>query len=208
MLRIVDRLPIADEYRRVKHLVLEDTDVADDQLAVVLPSMPHLETVNLSGIRDTSDRTLVILAKANNLTTLNLSGCTHVTDIGILELTSKAVPLTTLILDGVVRRPAPLCSVRLPTYFQDWPHRPCSLIYRCFAYLVNPSRDDLLLLSQLDHVHHVCKHPPFHVFQLIVVCQSHSPRALRSHFDNLPFHTRRLDFLEVCMSSISFALAS
>ena len=132
MIRIVDRLPTEEEFRRVRHLILQtpspqappvesegqeasDVSVAealtrvpqmvmisDDQVATILPSCPHLETVCLSGVLDTSDRTLVLLAaNAINLQGLNVAGCTQVTDIGVLELTTKSLPLNWLNLNGV-----------------------------------------------------------------------------------------------------------
>lgn len=128
MIRIVDRLPTEEEYKRVRHLILQTpsrpqpsapaesqegsvllqdvssppTAITDDQVAAIIPSCPHLETVCLSGVPDTSDRTLVLLAaNAINLQGLNIAGCTQVTDIGVLELTTKSLPLNWLVLSGV-----------------------------------------------------------------------------------------------------------
>lgn len=76
--------------------------ITDDEVAAILPFCPHLETVCLSGIPDTTDRTLVFLA-ANviNLQGLNIANCTHVTDVGVLELTTKSLPLHWLVLNGI-----------------------------------------------------------------------------------------------------------
>ena len=131
MIKIIDRLPTEEEHRRVRHLILqtplfppasndeeqEDNDlpepplgrplpaqrlITDDEVAATLPSCPHLETVYLSGVPDTSDRTLVLLAaNAINLQGLNIANCTHVTDVGVLELTTKSLPLNWLVLNGV-----------------------------------------------------------------------------------------------------------
>lgn len=131
MIRIVDRLPTEEEFRRVRHLILQTPSlqvplpesegqeaseasvaeaprapqmvtISDDQVAAILPSCPHLETVCLSGVLDTSDRTLVLLAaNAINLQGLNVASCTQVTDIGVLELTTKSLPLNWLNLNGV-----------------------------------------------------------------------------------------------------------
>jgi F-box and leucine-rich repeat protein GRR1 len=128
MIRIVDRLPTEEEYRRVRHLILQtpphpqpsapaenqeesellqdipspQTAITDDQVAAIIPLCPHLETVCLSGVPDTSDRTLVLLAaNAINLQGLNIAGCTQVTDVGVLELTIKSLPLNWLVLSGV-----------------------------------------------------------------------------------------------------------
>ncbi|KAG6854874.1 hypothetical protein C0991_012064 [Blastosporella zonata] len=106
MIKVVDRLPNEEEYRRVKHLVLQrpicDPPITDDQLAESLDACPHLETTVLSGVPDITDRTVVVLAgKALNLQGIDLSGCDQVTDIGVLELTSKSLPLQWIQLNGV-----------------------------------------------------------------------------------------------------------
>jgi F-box and leucine-rich repeat protein GRR1 len=116
MIRIVDRLPTENEYRRVRHLALRHTQddqepITDDQLYAVLVACPHLETIVLSGIPDTSDRTIVALAEsAPDLQGINLTGCTHVTDIGVLELTAKSLPLQWIYLNGVVGLTDPAIS--------------------------------------------------------------------------------------------------
>lgn len=106
MIRIIDRLPTEDEYRRVRHLVLQHTSsslITDDQLAQVLVACPHLETVVLSAVSDVTDRTIVLLAAgAINLQGINLNGCTDVTDVGVLELVNKSLPLQWIQLNGVV----------------------------------------------------------------------------------------------------------
>jgi F-box and leucine-rich repeat protein GRR1 len=67
MIRVVDRLPITEEYRRVRHLVLQqlepDTIISDDDLAKVVTECPHLETAVLSAVPSTTDRTVVLLAQ-------------------------------------------------------------------------------------------------------------------------------------------------
>ncbi|PPQ77670.1 hypothetical protein CVT25_011105 [Psilocybe cyanescens] len=105
MMKITDRLPAEEEYRRVRHLILEQAQdsISDEQLAQVLAFCPHLETVVLTGVSETTDRTIVILTeKAINLLGLNLSGCTQITDVGVLEITNKSLPLQWLQLNGVV----------------------------------------------------------------------------------------------------------
>ncbi|KAJ7507979.1 hypothetical protein B0H11DRAFT_153700 [Mycena galericulata] len=105
-LRIVDRLPTADEYRRVRHLVLQQADsqpITDDDLATVLAECPHLETVVLSAVPSTTDRTIVLLAEnASNLQGIDLSGCQQVTDVGVFELAAKSLPLQWIQLNGLV----------------------------------------------------------------------------------------------------------
>ena len=105
MMRIVNRLPMPEEFRRVQHLILQrpgEPAISDNQLADVLDACPHLESIVLSAVPDTSDRTIVLLAeKAINLHGINLTGCTQVTDVGILELATKSPPLQCIQLNGV-----------------------------------------------------------------------------------------------------------
>lgn len=105
MIKVVDRLPEEDEYRRVRHLVLQrpfEPPFTDDQLAEALGGCPHLETVVLSGAPNVTDRTIVLLAeRAINLQGINLTGCDQVTDVGVLELTTKSLPLQWIQLNGV-----------------------------------------------------------------------------------------------------------
>ncbi|KAJ7684013.1 hypothetical protein B0H17DRAFT_1073260 [Mycena rosella] len=107
MMRIIDRLPTTDEYRRVRHLVLRKVDppappITDDELATVFTECPHLETVVLSAVPATTDRTIVLLAaNAINLQGIDLSGCQQVTDVGVFELAAKS-PLQWIQLNGVV----------------------------------------------------------------------------------------------------------
>lgn len=105
MVKVVDRLPTPEEYRRVRHLILQrpsEPPISDNQLAEVLDACPHLEIINLSGVLDTTDRTIVLLAeKAINLQGINLSGCVQITDVGILELATKSPPLQWIQLNGV-----------------------------------------------------------------------------------------------------------
>jgi len=110
MIKITDRLPTEEEYRRVRHLILLQSHdrfgqalITDEQVARVLPFCPHLETVCLTGVPDTTDRTIVQLAEnAINLLGLNISGCAQVTDVGVLDLTNKSLPLQWILLNGVV----------------------------------------------------------------------------------------------------------
>lgn len=106
MITITNRLPTDDEYRRVRHLILQpkaDPNITDDQLADVISVCPHLESIDVSGVQDMTDRTIVLLAQnAINLQGINLTGCTQVTDVGILEVTNKSLPLQWFLLNGVV----------------------------------------------------------------------------------------------------------
>ncbi|KAJ7129501.1 hypothetical protein C8R44DRAFT_776942 [Mycena epipterygia] len=108
MMRIIGRLPAAEEYRRVRHLVLQQPQsetyyVSDDDLATVFAECPHLETVVLSAAPTITDRTIVLLAaNAINLQGIDLSGCQQVTDVGVFELAAKSLPLQWIQLNGVV----------------------------------------------------------------------------------------------------------
>ncbi|KAF7352648.1 hypothetical protein MVEN_01230500 [Mycena venus] len=106
MMRI-ERLPTEDEYRRIRHLVLQEpdsgTEITDEQLAAVLSQCPHLETVILSAVPATNDRSIVLLAdNAIDLQAIDLSGCYQVTDVGVFELAAKSLPLQSILLNGVV----------------------------------------------------------------------------------------------------------
>ncbi|KAJ6598898.1 hypothetical protein DFH09DRAFT_1129507 [Mycena vulgaris] len=107
MMKIIDRLPTTDEYRRVRHLVLQNVHevfpITDDELATVFAECPHLETVVLSAVPAATDRTVVLLAaNAINLQGIDLSGCQQVTDVGVFELAAKSLPLQWIQLNGVV----------------------------------------------------------------------------------------------------------
>ncbi|KAF8195713.1 hypothetical protein K438DRAFT_1826393 [Mycena galopus ATCC 62051] len=108
MMRI-ERLPTKHEYRRVRHLVLQELDsdqtppITDDELAAVFSECPHLETVILSAVPAATDRSIVLLAaNASNLQGLDLSGCSAVTNVGVFELVAKSLPLQWILLNGVL----------------------------------------------------------------------------------------------------------
>ncbi|KAF7355463.1 hypothetical protein MSAN_01463100 [Mycena sanguinolenta] len=107
MMRI-ERLPTKDEYRRVRHLVLQEADseeppISDDELAAAFSECPHLETVILSAVPATTDRSIVLLAaNAVNLQGLDVSGCDLITNVGVFELAAKSLPLQWILLNGVV----------------------------------------------------------------------------------------------------------
>ncbi|KAJ3909914.1 hypothetical protein F5879DRAFT_1006869 [Lentinula edodes] len=106
MISVTNRLPAADEHRRVRHLTLHKpfaSTVSDEDLARIFSSAPHLETVVLSGIPDITDRTIVLLAEnANNLQSIDLTGCQQISDVAVLELTTKSLPLQCIKLNAVV----------------------------------------------------------------------------------------------------------
>ena len=106
MIKIIDRLPTEEEYRLVRHLILQNPGqtghrIADEELAV-LGECPQLESIVLSGIPDLSDRTVKLLAQtASNLQGINLNGCARITDAGILALVARTLPFQWLRLNGV-----------------------------------------------------------------------------------------------------------
>lgn len=106
MERLIDRLPETEsERRRVKHLVIRDPNcgVKDEWVTPEMTFCRRLESVVLSGVPDTSDKTIVRLARDNpNLQGLDLTGCKYVSDVAIVELVSQAPPLQWLQLSGVV----------------------------------------------------------------------------------------------------------
>ncbi|KAH7887608.1 hypothetical protein F5I97DRAFT_1804868 [Phlebopus sp. FC_14] len=106
MKRIINRLPATESERRmVRHLVIRDPTcgVKDEWVTPEMTFCRNLESVVLSGVPDTSDRTIVRLARDNqNIQGLDLTGCKYVSDVSILELVSKSPPLQWLQLNGVV----------------------------------------------------------------------------------------------------------
>lgn len=104
MIKVLDRIPNPDEYRRVRHLILQSAqsgNISDEKLAQALEACPHIEIVVLSGATTITDKTVVALAKnAANLQELNFSGCSHITDMALLEL--KSLPLRSVRLNGAV----------------------------------------------------------------------------------------------------------
>ncbi|KAF9453019.1 RNI-like protein [Macrolepiota fuliginosa MF-IS2] len=106
MIKIMDRLPTPDEYRRVRHLILQNPQslqISSDELAEVLQACPHIETAILSGVPKLSDEAVVALAEAAiNLQELDLAGCSEVTDVALLEVTNKFLPLQSIRLNGAV----------------------------------------------------------------------------------------------------------
>lgn len=106
MERLINRLPETEAERRlVKHLVIRDPScgVKDEWVTPEMTFCRRLESVVLSGVPDTSDKTIVRLARDNpNLQGLDLTGCKYVSDVAIVELVSQAPPLQWLQLSGVV----------------------------------------------------------------------------------------------------------
>ena len=124
MIKVIDRLPTEEEYRRVKHLLLqkkspEEPKITDEQLCKIVAACPHLETAVFTGVPDTTDRTVVSLAEnAINLQGLDLSDCTQVTDVGIIEITNKSPPLQWIQLNRVVGLTDPSITAIAKTCFR------------------------------------------------------------------------------------------
>ena len=104
-MKVVSRVPGPDELERVRHILFpagDYTDITDEEIASVIPSCVNLEVVQLSGIEDTSDRTIIILAAtATKLRGLDLGGCSRITNEGVLELAAKCTTLEWIRLSGV-----------------------------------------------------------------------------------------------------------
>nr|GAT60003.1 predicted protein [Mycena chlorophos] len=106
MVTVHSRLPTKDEFRRVRHLILQQLDdtvpIADDDIAHIFAECPHLESAVLSAVPAITDRSIVLLTdNALNLQGLDLSGCNQITDVAIFELAAKSLPLQWLQLNGV-----------------------------------------------------------------------------------------------------------
>jgi F-box and leucine-rich repeat protein GRR1 len=111
MITVTDRLPTQEECVHTWHLVIKQAKAADDDLARVLSSCPYLESLVLSGVRDTTDRTIVAVARtATNLHGIDITECGRVTDVGVLELVEKSLPLQWIRLNGVVGLTDPTIS--------------------------------------------------------------------------------------------------
>ena len=105
MIEITDRLPLQEEYRRVRHLIIQHTSnppITDDELSAALDACRNLESAVFSGIPEVTDKSIVVLSeRATNLQSINLTGCDQITDVSVLELTSKSLPLQSIQLNGV-----------------------------------------------------------------------------------------------------------
>jgi F-box and leucine-rich repeat protein GRR1 len=103
MIKVLDRLPKPDEYRRVRHLILQSpqsSEIPDEELTIVLAACPHIETAVLSGVPQLTNRALVTLAEnAINLQELDITGCSEVTDAAMLEVMNKSLPLQSIRLN-------------------------------------------------------------------------------------------------------------
>ncbi|EIW82337.1 RNI-like protein [Coniophora puteana RWD-64-598 SS2] len=113
--RLVDRLPFTEtERRHVRHLVLRtrNSKIRDEQVANEILFCRSLESVVLSGVPDTSDKTVTMLAQsAPKLRGLNLAGCRFVTDISVAELVSRTPPIEWLHLSRVVLNDSTVSAV-------------------------------------------------------------------------------------------------
>ncbi|KAF7301819.1 Carbohydrate esterase family 9 protein [Mycena indigotica] len=107
MVTVESRLPTEGEFRRVRHLVLQQLElefepISDDDIARVFAESPHLESVVLSAVPGITDRSVVLLTdNALNLQGIDISGCNQITDVSIFELSAKSLPLQWILLNGV-----------------------------------------------------------------------------------------------------------
>ncbi|PCH40803.1 RNI-like protein [Wolfiporia cocos MD-104 SS10] len=91
MSKFINRLPLTeDACTSAVHIQLtrpRSHAISDDELAHILPWCPNLESIDLSGVPDLTDRTVILLAhSAPDLREIDLSGCKLVTDAAIIEL--------------------------------------------------------------------------------------------------------------------------
>ncbi|KAF9247362.1 hypothetical protein BU15DRAFT_39178 [Melanogaster broomeanus] len=76
--------------------------ISDDALSRVLPFLPNLVAIDLTGVVKTSDTVVTGLASASKrLQGINLSGCKNVTDVGVFSLASNCPLLRRVKLSGL-----------------------------------------------------------------------------------------------------------
>ena len=76
--------------------------ISDDALSRVLPCLPNLVAIDLTGVTKTSDSVIAGLAAASKrLQGINLSGCKNVTDLGVLALAANCPLLRRVKLSGL-----------------------------------------------------------------------------------------------------------
>ncbi|KAF8450517.1 hypothetical protein L210DRAFT_3639612 [Boletus edulis BED1] len=76
--------------------------ISDDALARVLPCLPNLVAIDLTGVTKTSDTVIAGLAAASKrLQGINLSGCKIVSDVGVLALAANCPLLRRVKLSGL-----------------------------------------------------------------------------------------------------------
>ena len=76
--------------------------ISDDALSRVLPCLPNLVAIDLTGVAKTSDTVIAGLAAASKrLQGINLSGCKNVTDVGVLSLATNCPLLRRVKLSGL-----------------------------------------------------------------------------------------------------------
>ncbi|KAG8218649.1 hypothetical protein J3R82DRAFT_4314 [Butyriboletus roseoflavus] len=76
--------------------------ISDDALSRVLPCLPNLVAIDLTGVTKTSDTVIAGLAAASKrLQGINLSGCKNVSDVGVLALATNCPLLRRVKLSGL-----------------------------------------------------------------------------------------------------------
>lgn len=88
---------------RLERLTLVNcASISDEPLARVLPCLPNLVAIDLTGVAECTDRAIVGLASvAKRLQGINLGGCRKVSDRGILALANNCPLLRRVKLSGV-----------------------------------------------------------------------------------------------------------
>ena len=76
--------------------------ISDEPLARVLPCLPNLVAIDLTGVVECTDRAIIGLARAaRRLQGINLGGCRKVSNLGILALAERCPLLRRVKLSGV-----------------------------------------------------------------------------------------------------------
>ncbi|KIJ20312.1 hypothetical protein PAXINDRAFT_127013 [Paxillus involutus ATCC 200175] len=76
--------------------------ISDDALSRVLPCLPNIVAIDLTGVVKTSDAVITGLASASKrLQGINLSGCKNVTDVGVFSLAINCPLLRRVKLSGL-----------------------------------------------------------------------------------------------------------
>lgn len=88
---------------RLERLTLVNCEnVTDKALTRILPNLPHLVAVDLSGVVLTTDQAIIALATtARRLQGINLAGCSNITDTGIMAFAKNCPMLRRVKLSGL-----------------------------------------------------------------------------------------------------------
>ncbi|KAG1752626.1 uncharacterized protein EDB91DRAFT_1045047 [Suillus paluster] len=97
---LFSRLAQCDHLERLT--LVNCNSISEDALLRVLPCLPNLVAIDLTGVVETSDHVVIGLASAaRRLQGINLAGCRQVTDAGVYALASNCPLLRRVKLSGV-----------------------------------------------------------------------------------------------------------